>query len=65
MAIGKTHGPISSSSDDLFDFGNPNDLKSGKGVYGGEPGFPPESKGKIPTLIYEETGQFGDPKKAE
>ena len=60
------HGPILSSSDDLFkECGNPNDLKSGKGVYGGEPGYPAESKGKIPTLIYEETGQFGDPKKAE
>ncbi len=58
------HGPILSSSDDTFIGGNPNDLKPGKGVWGGEPGFPAESKGKIPTLIYEETGQFGEPDKA-
>jgi len=55
------HGPILSSSDDLFkECGNPNDLKSGKGVYGGEPGFPEESKGKNPHALYEETGTFGE-----
>lgn len=56
-------GPIESPQDSLV--GNPNDLKSGEGVYGGEPGWPAESPGKIPTLIYEKTDKFGDVKKAE
>lgn len=57
------YGAIESPMTDIP--GNPSDLKGGDGVYGGEPGWPAESAGKIPTLIYEKTDKFGDVKKAE
>lgn len=60
---GKNEGPILTPMQDIP--GNPKDLRVGEGVFGGEPGWPAESAGKIPTLIYEKTGQFGDVKKAE
>lgn len=56
-------GPIETPMQEIP--GSPSDLRGGEGVFGGEPGYPAESAGKIPTLIYEKTGKFGDVKKAE